>query len=174
MESPEKAKNLSNHAFFPPFAGGEGHTRIIDYYSMEKRPFGRRSFVFSPEYLSPVHGISLRALKLLATFNCKTENLNLMKKTHLLPCLLLTLVLVSTLSPGLQAASPTEIAALTALYNATDGPNWNNNTNWLNGMDPCDAAAKWFGVVCDGSGNITELNLFNNGLLEAYRQKLDT
>lgn len=55
-------------------------------------------------------------------------------------------------------------SALTALYNAASGFSWTNNNNWLNGMDPCDAAARWFGVSCDGSGNITGLNLYDNGL----------
>ena len=73
-----------------------------------------------------------------------------MKKAHFLLCLLLTIVLTSSFSTRLLAASPTEIAALTALYNATDGANCTNNTNWLNGMDPCDVAARWFGVTCDG------------------------
>ena len=34
---------------------------------------------------------------------------------------------------------------LVALYNATDGPNWTNNTNWLTGP-----VSTWFGVTVTG------------------------
>ncbi len=36
-----------------------------------------------------------------------------------------------------------EEAALRSLYSATDGANWNNNTNWLDD-NPCH----WHGVIC--------------------------
>ena len=46
-------------------------------------------------------------------------------------------------------------AALVALYNATDGPNWVNNTNWLT-----DAPlGEWYGVETDGSGRVVRLDL---------------
>lgn len=46
-------------------------------------------------------------------------------------------------------------AALVALYNATDGPNWTDNTNWLT-----DAPlAEWYGVDTDGSGRVVEIDL---------------
>ena len=46
-------------------------------------------------------------------------------------------------------------AALVALYNATDGPNWVNNTNWLT-----DAPlGKWYGVETDASGRVVSLDL---------------
>ena len=48
-----------------------------------------------------------------------------------------------------------ERAALVALYNATDGPNWTVNTNWLT-----DAPlGEWYGVATDASGRVVELNL---------------
>ncbi|MDE3256621.1 MAG: hypothetical protein OYM47_02160 [Gemmatimonadota bacterium] len=51
-------------------------------------------------------------------------------------------------------------AALVALYNATDGPNWNDNTNWLT-----DAPlGEWYGVHTDGSGRVTDLQLPDNTL----------
>ena len=51
-------------------------------------------------------------------------------------------------------------AALTALYNATDGPNWRNNTNWLS-----DAPLRlWGGVVVGRDGRVTQLFLEWNGL----------
>ena len=55
---------------------------------------------------------------------------------------------------------PTEREALIALYNATDGPNWRQSTNWLSDL-PLD---QWFGVTADGTDRVRELILFNNGL----------
>ena len=47
-----------------------------------------------------------------------------------------------------------------ALYNATDGPNWTNNTNWLSD----EPLGEWNGVTTDADGRVTELNLGRNGL----------
>ena len=46
-------------------------------------------------------------------------------------------------------------AALVALYEATDGPNWVNNENWLTDA-PLD---EWYGVGTDGSGRVVRLTL---------------
>ena len=46
-------------------------------------------------------------------------------------------------------------AALVALYSATDGPNWRDNTNWLT-----DAPlGEWYGVSTDVSGRVIKLEL---------------
>ena len=51
-------------------------------------------------------------------------------------------------------------AALTALYEATDGANWNDNTNWLT-----DARLEeWYGIQVDGTGRVVEINLRGNNL----------
>jgi len=50
--------------------------------------------------------------------------------------------------------------ALVALYNSTNGDNWDDNTNWNSG-DPC--GNDWYGVVCDDE-NITSLDLSVNQL----------
>lgn len=50
--------------------------------------------------------------------------------------------------------------ALIALYNATDGPNWTNNTNWAT-TEPVD---QWHGVRTDEDGGVTALLLAGNGL----------
>ena len=45
--------------------------------------------------------------------------------------------------------------ALVALYNATDGPNWVDNTNWLT-----DAPlGEWYGVMTDREGRVVRLEL---------------
>ena len=51
-------------------------------------------------------------------------------------------------------------AALIALYNSTNGPNWTNNSNWLSESP----LGNWHGVTTDGSGRVTELRLDQNNL----------
>ncbi len=54
-----------------------------------------------------------------------------------------------------------ERAALVALYEATDGPNWIDNTNWLT-----DAPlGEWYGVETDASGRVARLSLPGNRLV---------
>ena len=51
--------------------------------------------------------------------------------------------------------------ALVALYNATDGPNWTNSTNWLTDA-PLD---QWFGVTANQStGSVLRVALRENNL----------
>ena len=48
-----------------------------------------------------------------------------------------------------------DLLTLTALYNATDGPNWVDSENWLT-----DAPlGEWYGVSTDGSGRVVGLGL---------------
>ena len=55
--------------------------------------------------------------------------------------------------------------ALVALYEATDGPNWVDNTNWLT-----DAPlGEWYGVETDVSGRVVELDLGGKWDSEARR-----
>ena len=55
--------------------------------------------------------------------------------------------------------SATDRAALVALYNATDGANWTNNTNWLSD----EPLSEWHGVTAS-NGWVTGLRLANNQL----------
>ena len=50
--------------------------------------------------------------------------------------------------------------ALVALYNATDGDNWLENTNWMTS----GALSTWHGVTTDSEGRVTELDLTRNQL----------
>ena len=54
----------------------------------------------------------------------------------------------------------TDRGALVALYNGTNGPNWNNRNNWLSGND----INTWFGVSTNAEGRVTELQLGGNNL----------
>lgn len=50
--------------------------------------------------------------------------------------------------------------ALIDFYEATDGPNWRNNTHWLSDLP----VFMWHGVTADGNGQVTRLDLRNNDL----------
>ena len=51
-------------------------------------------------------------------------------------------------------------AALTALYNATDGANWTYKRDWLSDEPLSD----WYGVQTDANGRVTGLLLYENNL----------
>lgn len=68
------------------------------------------------------------------------------------------------LMPSSTLAQSTSVdsdrAVLVALYNATDGPNWLNDANWLSDA-PLGA---WYGVTTDSSGRVVSVHLGSNGL----------
>lgn len=49
--------------------------------------------------------------------------------------------------------------SLVALYNSTDGPNWDNNTNWLTG-----SVSTWYGITVSGD-RVIKIDLENNNML---------
>ena len=53
-----------------------------------------------------------------------------------------------------------ERGALVALYNATDGANWHNNTNWLSDKP----LHEWYGVNADKNRNVKNMLLQRNNL----------
>ena len=67
-----------------------------------------------------------------------------------------------TQTPVPPTAVPTisDREALVALYNATDGPNWKDSTNWISD-EPLD---EWYGVATDDNGRVSELILWRRGL----------
>ena len=57
--------------------------------------------------------------------------------------------------------------ALEAIYQATNGDEWLDNENWMNGGDPCNDVEQWAGVICntvDDPNTIMYLNLKENNL----------
>ena len=54
----------------------------------------------------------------------------------------------------------TDRAALAVLYNATDGANWTDNTNWLS----TEPLSEWYGVLTNTDGRVTNLTLYGNQL----------
>ena len=67
--------------------------------------------------------------------------------------------LTGTIPP--EVAPAQDRAALRVLFNATDGPNWTDNTNWARFYDPL---SEWHGVSTDEQGRVEELRLSANGL----------
>ena len=63
----------------------------------------------------------------------------------------------------------TDRAALVALYNATDGPNWANNTNWLSDRP----IGEWYGVTTNSEGRVIELVLYENNLIGSIPAELE-
>ena len=59
-----------------------------------------------------------------------------------------------------QGSAASDRAVLEALYDATGGPDWIDNTNWK-GAAPL---GEWFGVTTDTAGRVTRLQLPGNGL----------
>ena len=74
--------------------------------------------------------------------------------------MLLWVVLLVSASERTARAQVTEqdSLALVALYTATDGPSWTDNTNWLT-----TPVSEWNGVTVTGD-RVTELRLGNHGL----------
>ena len=60
----------------------------------------------------------------------------------------------------IPADAPQDLRPLIALYNATNGPEWGNNDNWLSDRPLYD----WFGVKVNTDGRITGIHLGANKL----------
>jgi hypothetical protein len=63
---------------------------------------------------------------------------------------------------------PSEWQALALLYNATGGTAWTTNTGWdFSGSGPNGSECGWYGITCDTTPHITEIDLQNNNLTGA-------
>ena len=65
---------------------------------------------------------------------------------------------------GRNCAPVAEREALVAFYEATDGPNWTNNENWLTNAP----LSSWHGVHVASNGQVTQLDLGFNGLRGSF------
>ncbi len=70
----------------------------------------------------------------------------------------ITLTVDTTTDPC--AVSQIEREALIAIFNATNGPDWTNNTNWNTSVPVC----QWYGVTVTNN-HVTRLNLYDNALV---------
>jgi hypothetical protein len=62
--------------------------------------------------------------------------------------------------------SKKECKALVALYDSTDGANWEDNTGWKVTNTPCN----WYGVTCK-NGSVEKLELSSNNLKDSISKK---
>ena len=76
-------------------------------------------------------------------------------RTLLVLLAVLSAVLLAAGNARAQGTVATDRAALVALYNATGGANWTDNTNWTSN----EALSEWHGVVTDGEGRVKRLYL---------------
>ena len=88
-----------------------------------------------------------------------------MKKVHLGPMLTaFSAALVLAVMAGVETAAAQtddqDRKALEALYDATSGANWTNNTNWLSD----EPVGEWHGVSTNADGRVTALLLPENNL----------
>ena len=67
------------------------------------------------------------------------------------------LILIVTIGPIREVD---DRAVLTALYEATDGPNWTENEGWLTDAPLED----WYGIATDDQGRVVYIDLADNGL----------
>lgn len=80
--------------------------------------------------------------------------------------LLLVVMLMLPVAEGKAQVAEEDSLALVALYNATNGPNWVDTTNWLT-----MSVSQWHGVTVTSS-RVTKLNLFANQLSGAIPEEL--
>ncbi len=86
---------------------------------------------------------------------------------RILRCLLFLAPICST---AIAQVPEIEREALIALYNATDGENWTNRTNWRNSIDsdfnPPGTECGWYGVSCFNyePKHVRSINLARNNL----------
>ena len=69
-------------------------------------------------------------------------------------------VAATAVTNTITANEPPDRAALEALYDATGGATWTDNTNWKT----TEPLSEWHGVTTDSDGRVTELILTNNQL----------
>ncbi|MCY3913632.1 MAG: ankyrin repeat domain-containing protein [Chloroflexi bacterium] len=75
-------------------------------------------------------------------------------------CSIFLALVLATACGGLETSPETDRAALTLLYQATDGPNWIRRANWLTDA-PLD---QWEGVTTDENGRVIGLDLYRNNV----------
>ena len=71
-------------------------------------------------------------------------------------------------TPARSGSADSDRDVLVALYNATNGANWENSENWLSERP----ISEWHGVKTNSNGRVTELRLGGNGLRGAIPQEI--
>ncbi|MXX76658.1 MAG: PKD domain-containing protein [Holophagales bacterium] len=81
--------------------------------------------------------------------------------TRLLPAIVYLIAAVAAVAAaGAQGSEAGDREALTTLYNATGGMDWEYGTNWLSAAPLGD----WYGIETDAHGRVVVVSLTRNGL----------
>jgi len=150
--------NQANFAVSPSiYTFNEGQTRAL-YVNVGGSANQYQWFKDS----NPVSGLSSSSIY---TFNATAETAGVYTcqvTNSIVPNLTLSsefiTVIVNTLP--VDDIDPNDKAALMALYNSTNGPNWTNNSGWNTAAPVRD----WYGVTVEG-GRVTQIYLQNNNLV---------
>lgn len=79
---------------------------------------------------------------------------------------------ICTYSPGLPCSPVAD--SLLQFYADMNGGNWTNSSGWVDGLAGTNCNyCSWYGVVCDQSDNVIELNLANNNLTGVLSSTID-
>ncbi len=83
--------------------------------------------------------------------------------THKISILVILAILTfANFNSAYAQVSQSEFDALVAFYNATNGDNWTDNSNWDINATPADVTSDWYGLTV-ANGHITEINMADNG-----------
>ena len=101
---------------------------------------------------------------------------NLVSNIGVLPCLSsprswgrrLLKKTLGSLSQAMAASTDEQRTALMDFYGDTHGEDWLQGTDWGSDSDYCS----WYGIGCDGLGNVTSLNLRSNKLNGALTHRI--
>ena len=118
---------------------------------------GRSTFLFTIVYKSFPPNLTLHPSLLSA--HRRVAGSSRRHRRNVLACLLTLLGLLLPAVEGRTQDLASDKAALEALYNATGGANWTNNTNWLSD----EPVGDWHGVTVS-NGRVTRLSLGRNQL----------
>ncbi len=93
-----------------------------------------------------------------------------MKRTTVFPILLFCIAafIAGVEQAEAQGSVDTDREALVALYDATKGDDWNDNTNWKSDK-PLD---QWYGIRTDNNGRVITISLINNILTGSIPSEL--
>ena len=70
---------------------------------------------------------------------------------------------------NIEAQLAKEREALIAIYDALNGDNWTNNTNWCSDKP----VSEWYGIAIDDNGCVRGINLFQNNVVGSISDRLN-
>lgn len=145
---PQPTANVSQTA-----AIGKAFSYTVNAFADSETP---TSLTYSAS-ISPANGLSFDAVTRVVSGKPSTAGVISVTVTAIDPG---GLNATTRFSITVPCSTHPDYAALVDLYNATNGPNWTNKTNWLSSCNPC----QWYGITCRAGERVSEINLANNNL----------